>query len=119
MGEFEFNAATLHKGLGFLKKVLVNLRASMTKKDSVLKTEVKKVLDGLRLPTNENQCVNECWINLFHHYFEFIGFDHLYKIQVTTYTCEILEPNKTGTPKEMKKTESAPLLSIILPDLQK
>ena len=103
MGEFEFNAATLHKSLGFLKKVLVNLRASMTKKGSVVKTEVKKLLDGLGLPIDENQCVNECWINLFHHYFEFIGCDHLYKIQVTTYTHEILEPNKMGTPQEMEK----------------
>lgn len=119
LGGSEFNAATLHKGLGFLKKVLVKLRASMTKKGSVVKTEMKKLLDGLGLPIDENQCVNEFWINLFHHYFEFIGFDHLYKIQVTTYTREILEPNKTGTPKEMKKTESAPLLPIILPDLQK
>lgn len=119
MGDFEFDAATLHKGLGFLKKVLVNLRASMTKKGSVIKADVKKIIDCFELPINENQCVNEFWVDLFHHYFEFIGFHHLYKIQVTTYTREILDPNKTGTPREMKKMQSAPLLSIILPDLQK
>ena len=119
MGEFKFDAATLHKGVGFLKKIMVNLKASMTKKDYILKTEMKKLIDCLGLPIDENQCVNEFWADLFHHYFEFIGFSDLYKIQITAFTREILEPNKTGTPREMKKMQSAPLLTIILPDLQK
>ena len=91
----------------------------MTKKGSVIKTDVKKLIDCFELPIDENQCVNEFCVDLFHHYFEFIGFHHLYNIHVTTYTREILDPNKTGTPQEMKKMQSAPLLSIILPDLQK
>lgn len=119
MGEFQFDAATLHKGLGFLKKVLVNLRPSVTKKDYILRPEMKKLIDSLGLPIDENQCVNEFWADLFHHYFEFIGFSDLYKIQITEYTREIVGSNKTGTPREMKKTESFSLFSIIIPDLQK
>jgi hypothetical protein len=119
LGELEFDSVKLHKGLGLLKKLLVNMRASMTKKSAIQKTQMKKFIDGLGLSIDENQCVNEFWTNLFHHYFEFIGFDHLYKIQITAFTHEILEPNKTGTPQEIQQTQSASLFSIILSDVQK
>lgn len=108
----------LYKGLESLKKVLVSIKVAMTRKRTILKDQIKKMLDVLGLPSFENKCVNEIWINLFHHYFEYIGFDHLYNVQMTTYNREILEPNKTGKPRESKHTRPEPLLSINHSDIQ-
>jgi hypothetical protein len=53
-----------------------------------------KFLDTLGLSHDQNQCDNEFWSNLFHTYFEYVGVDHLYKVQMKSYYCEVLEPNK-------------------------
>jgi hypothetical protein len=117
--EFEADNKKLYKGLESLKKVQVSLKISMTKKRPILKDQIKKMLDFLGLSSFENKCVNEMWINLFHHYFEYIGFDCLYNVQMTTYNREILEPNKTGKPRESKHTRLEPLLSVNHSDIQK
>ena len=91
--EFEADNKQLYKGLESLKKVLVSLKFAIQKRP-ILKDQIKKMLDFLGLSSFENKCVNEMWINLFHHDFEYIGFDDLYNVQMTTYNREILEPNK-------------------------
>ena len=116
--EFEADNKQLYKGLEWLKKVLTSLKGAMTNKRPILKDQIKRMLDFLGLSSFENKCVNEMWINLFHHYFEYIGFDHLYNVQMTTYNREILEPNKTGKPRESKHTRPEPLLSINHSDIQ-
>ena len=80
---------------------------------------MKKFIDTLGLSHDENQCVNEFWSNRFHTYFENIGVDHLYKLQMTTHYCEVLEPSKTATPHEKTETLSQTLLSIGEPELKK
>jgi hypothetical protein len=44
--------------------------------------------------------------NLFHIYFEYVGVDHLYKVQMTSHYCEVLEPNKIGKAREKVETLS-------------
>ena len=57
--------------------------------------------------------------NLFHTYFEYVGVDYLYKLQMTSHYCEVLEPNKTGKAREKIETVSQTLLSIDESDLKK
>ncbi len=80
---------------------------------------MKKYLYTLGLSYETNQCVNEFWSNLFHTYFEYVGVDHLYKVQMTSHYCEVLEPNKTGKAREKVETLSQTLLSIGKSDLKK
>jgi hypothetical protein len=82
------------------------MQPSKNTKMPTLLNNMKKILDNLGLSHDENQCVNELWSNLFHNYFEYIGVDHLYKVEITPHYCEVLEPNKTGTACERKETLS-------------
>ncbi len=86
---------------------------------SILLNNIKKFLDTLGLPHDENQCVNEFWSNLFHTCFEYVGVDHLYKLQMTSHYREVLEPNKKGKAREKVETLSQTLLSIGESDLKK
>lgn len=118
--DFEADNVKLYGGLESLQKVLASLKVAMTRKRAILKTQMQKMLNVLGLSSFENKCVNEMWMNLFHHYFEYIGFQNLYNIQLTTYQRETLEPNKRGRkPHESKNTRPEPLLQIDQSDLKK
>ena len=117
--EFEMDSSQLYEGLKLLKKVLASLKIALTRKRTILKSQMKSLLESLGLSMDENQCVNELWIQLFHLYFEYIGFDHLYKVQITTHNREVLDQNKAGKPHEIKNTREEPLLIIDKSDLAK
>lgn len=117
--DFKADNVKMYRGLESLQKVLASLKVAMTRKRAILKTQMQKMLNALGLSSFENKCVNEMWMNLFHHYFEYIGFQNLYNIQLTTYQRETLEPNKRGKPRESKNTHPEPLLSIDQSDLKK
>ncbi len=70
------------------------MQPSKNTKVSILLNNMKKFLGTLGLSHDENQCVNEFWSNLFHTYFEYVGVDHLYKLQMTTHYREVLEPTQ-------------------------
>jgi hypothetical protein len=89
------------------------MQPSKNKKMPTLLNNMTKFIDTLGLSHDENQCVDKCWSNLFHHYFKYIGVDHLCKLQVTPYYHEVLEPNKTGTARERKEAPSQTLLSKV------
>jgi hypothetical protein len=95
------------------------MQPSKNTKMSILSNNMKKFLDALGLSHDTNQCVNEFWSNLFHTYFEYVGVDHLYKVQMTSHYREVLEPNKTGKAREKVETLSQTLLSIGESDLKK
>ena len=86
---------------------------------ALLTNNMTKFLDTLGLAHNANQCVNEFWSNLFHTFFEYVGVDHLYKLQMTSHYREVLESNKTGKAREKVETLSQTLLSIGESDLKK
>jgi hypothetical protein len=46
-------------------------------------------------------------------FFEYVGVDHLYKVQMTSHYCEVLEPNKPGTAREKKKSFHKPLFPLV------
>ena len=85
----------------------------------ILLNNMMKFLNTLGLSHETNRCVNEFWSNLFHTYFECVGVDHLYKLQIISHYREVLEPNKTGKAREKKETLSQTLLSLGEPDLKK
>jgi len=73
---------------------------------SILLNNMKKFLNTLGLSHKTNQRVNEFWSNLFHTYYEYVGDDHFYKLQMTSHYREVLEPNKTGKACEIVETLS-------------
>ena len=95
------------------------MQPSKNTKMSILSNNMKKFLHALGLSHDTNQCVNEFWSNLFHTYFEYVGVDHLYKVQMTSHYRKVLEPNKTGKAREKLETLSQTLLSIGKSDLKK
>ena len=117
--DFEADSETLLKSFVFLKRLLQNIQPSKKTKMSILLNNMKKFLNVLGLSHETNQCVNEFWSNLFHTYFEYVGVDHLYKVQMTSHYREVLEPNKTGKAREKVETLSQTLLSIGESDLKK
>jgi ubiquitin C-terminal hydrolase len=117
--DFEADSESLLNSLVFLKRLLQNMQPSKNTKMSILSNNMKKFLDALGLSHDTNQCVNEFWSNLFHTYFEYVGVDHLYKVQMTSHYREVLEPNKTGKAREKVETLSQTLLSIGESDLKK
>ena len=117
--DFEADSETLFNSFVFLKRLLQNMHPSKKTKMPTLLNNMKKFLGTLGLSHDENQCVNEFWSHLFHTFFEYVGVDHLYKLQMTTHYREVLEPNKTGTPHEKKEALSQTLLSIGEPELKK
>jgi hypothetical protein len=117
--DFEADSETLFNSFVFLKRLLQNMQPSKNTKSSTLSNNMTKFVDTLGLSHDVNQCVNEFWSNLFHTYFEYVGVDHLYKLQMTTHYREVLEPNKTGKAREKKETLSQTLLSLGEPDLKK
>jgi Ubiquitin carboxyl-terminal hydrolase len=117
--DFEADSETLFNSFVFLKRLLQNMQPSKNTKSSTLSNNMTKFVDTLGLSHDVNQCVNEFWSNLFHTYFEYVGVDHLYMLQMTTHYREVLEPNKTGKAREKKETLSQTLLSLGEPDLKK
>ena len=95
------------------------MQPSKNSKMSIFLNNMKKFLDTLGLSHKTYQCVNEFWSNLFHTYFEYVGVDHLYEVQITSHYREVLEPNKTGQAREKVETLSQTLLSIGESDLKK
>ena len=75
----------------------------MIEKKANLRNIMKKFVKCLGLSVHENQCINEFWNNLFHHYFEYIEVSQLYRLQIRTFYLEVLDHNKTGTAREKKK----------------
>jgi ubiquitin C-terminal hydrolase len=117
--DFEADSESLFNSFVFLKRLLQNMQPSKNTNMSILSNNMKKFLDALGLSHDTNQCVNEFWSNLFHTYFEYVGVDHLYKVQMTSHYREVLEPNKTGKACEKVETFSQTLLSIGESDLKK
>ena len=117
--DFEVDSESLLNSFVFLKRLLQNMQPSKNTKMSILSNNMKKFLHALGLSHDTNQCVNDFWSNLFHTYFEYVGVDHLYKVQMTSHYREVLEPNKTGKACEKVETFSQTLLSIGESDLKK
>ena len=63
-----------------------------------------RLCNTLELSHTENQCVNECWMMLFHHYFDILGVSRLYKVEIIACYREIVDPNSQAKPRE--KNES-------------
>ncbi len=68
-----------------------------------MKTKMTRLCNALQLSHTENQCVDECWVILFDHYFDILGVSHLYKVEIITCYREIVEPNSRAKPRENKK----------------
>ena len=101
--DLEADSDCLLTALGFLKTLLITMQKSMIEKKSNLRNIMKKFVKCLGLSVHENQCINEFWNNLFHHYFEYIEVSQLYRLQIRTFYLEVLDHNKTGTAHEKKK----------------
>jgi hypothetical protein len=90
------------------------MHPSKKTKMQTLLNNMKKFLETLGLPHDKNQCVNEFWSNLFHTYLEYVGVDHLYKVQ------PLQTENYCSSPlhSSVRGDYSSPrilLLSLILP----
>ena len=72
-----------------------------------MKPSMRKFLKTLGLSHQDNQCVNEFWTQHFDKYFQY------YTVQVTTFVCEVDEPNQTEPAQERKETSPQTLLSYI------
>ena len=118
-GAPEADSDSLLDALGFLKKLFMNMQTSMVEKKANMRNIMKKIVTCLGLSPKENQCVNKFWNNLFHKYFEYIEVSHLYRLQITTFYLEVVEPNKTGMACERKETLPQTLLAITYPDFRK
>ena len=114
----EADSDCLLTALGFLKTLLITMQKSMIEKKANLRNIMKKFVKCLGLSVHENQCINEFWNNLFHHYFEYIEVSQLYRLQIRTFYLEVLDHNKTGTAREKKEALSQNLLSILPVDIQ-
>jgi hypothetical protein len=108
---FEADNETLVNSFVFLKRLLQNMHPSKKTKMPTLLNNMKRILDTLGLSHDEDQCVNEFRSHLFHTYLKYVG-DHLYKLQMTTHYCEVLEPTKTGTAHEKRNPLTNPSFKV-------
>ena len=101
------------------EKSIGDKKTHLSQTRTALKTKMTRLINALGLPAKENQCVNECWMTLFDHFFDILGVSHLYKIEIITCYHEIVEPNSRAKPRENKKPIMQTHLQIHEADLKK
>ena len=76
-----------------LKTLLSKMKENFTRVNKhKLKKDMIKILGYLGRSNFDSKCVNEVWIQLFQIYFEYIKCHDLYTVEITTITCEVVEP---------------------------
>ena len=78
-----------------------------------------KIFGYLGLSHFDSQCVNEVWTQIFQTYFEYIKFHAFYTVEVSTITCEVVEPGTNQEANKPKHFQTASLLYINEADLKK
>ena len=86
---------------------------------TALKSKMTRLCNTLELSHTENQCVNECWMILFDHYFDILGVSRLYKVEIIACYREIVDPNSQAKPREKKESILQTNLQIHEADLKK
>jgi len=76
-----------------MQKCIIDKETHLSQTRVALKTKMTRLCNALGLSHTENQCVNECWMILFDHYFDILEVSHLYKLEVITcYHMRLLNP---------------------------
>ena len=101
------------------EKSIEDKKSHLSQTRTVLKSKMTRLCNTLELSPTENQCVNECWMILFDHYFDILGVSHLYKVEIIKCYHEIVEPNSRAKPRENKKPLMQTHLQIHEADLKK
>ena len=116
----------LFEGLKCLKHLLSSMKKSIEDKKThlsqtrtALKSKMTRLCNTLELSHTENQCVNECWMILFDHYFDILGVSRLYKVEIIACYREIVDPNSQAKPREKKESILQTNLQIHEADLKK
>jgi len=89
-----------------MKKSIEDKKTHLSQTRTALKSKMTRLCNTLELSHTENQCVNECWMILFDHYFDILGVSRLYKVEIIACYREIVDPNSQAKPRE-KRIHSA------------
>ncbi len=101
------------------EKSIEDKKTNLSQTRTALKTKMTRLCNALQLSHTENQCVDECWVILFDHYFDILGVSHLYKVEIITCYREIVETNSRAKPRENKKPLMQTHLQVHEADLKK
>jgi hypothetical protein len=101
------------------EKSIEDKKTHLSQTRTALKTKMTRLCNTLELSPTENQCVNECWMILFDHYFDILGVSRLYKVEIIACYREIVDPNSQAKPRENKNPFMQTNLQIHEADLKK
>ena len=101
------------------EKSIEDKKTHLSQTRTALKSKMTRLSNTLELSPTENQCVNECWMNLFHHYLDILGVSRLNKVEIIACYREIVDSNSQAKPRGEKESILQSNLQIHKADLKK